>query len=311
MREEAEVLAQLSSWGRKNEWVRAAVLTSSRANPLRETDWLSDYDVELYVTELAPFRADDAWLRAFGRILVRWPLRPQETDFQEGWITRLVLFEDHVRIDFQITDRKTVPLGAYRDGYRILIDKDGLLAALPPATHDAFQIRRPSQEQYSDRVNAFWWDAAYVPKHLWRDELPFAGQMARELREGKLHPMMEWWIGVRSGWAVNTGLGGRWFKRFLDPGTWSAYEATFATAQLDDQWRGFFATVDLFSRLARDVGMRLRYPYPFEVEEKALTFFREIQRTKRPAGQDDGGRSTIGGRDCREPREDERDALPG
>ena len=206
MREEAEVLAQLSSWGRKNEWVRAAVLTSSRANPLRETDWLSDYDVELYVTELAPFRADDAWLRAFGRILVRWPLRPQETDFQEGWITRLVLFEDHVRIDFQITDRKTVPLGAYRDGYRILIDKDGLLAALPPATHDAFQIRRPSQEQYSDRVNAFWWDAAYVPKHLWRDELPFAGQMARELREGKLHPMMEWWIGVRSGWAVNPAL---------------------------------------------------------------------------------------------------------
>jgi aminoglycoside 6-adenylyltransferase len=284
VRDEETVLGQLVAWGDAVDNVRAAVLTSSRANPSREVDWLSDYDVELFVKDLGPFLADDRWLDAFGRILVRWPLRPGETDFQEGWITRLVLFEDHVRIDFQITDRQAIPPHAYRDGYRVLIDKDGLLRDLPRPTHDAYRIRCPTREEFLDRVNAFWWDAAYVPKHLWRDELPFTAQMAAELRQGKLRPMMEWWIGSECDWTATTGLGGRWFKRFLDEKTWSAYEATFATAGIEDQWRAFFALVELFSRLAREVATRLGYPYPAEVEEKAVAYFREIQRAAVPSG---------------------------
>jgi aminoglycoside 6-adenylyltransferase len=74
-----QVLTQFDRWARGNDRVRAAVLTSSRANPERETDCLSDYDIELYVADLEPFRENDMWLSAFGPIMVRWPLKPRST----------------------------------------------------------------------------------------------------------------------------------------------------------------------------------------------------------------------------------------
>ncbi len=70
MRTESQVLAQLCTWGQGDEQIRAAILTSSRGDPERETDILSDYDVELYVADLEPFRKGDQWLNTFGAIMV-------------------------------------------------------------------------------------------------------------------------------------------------------------------------------------------------------------------------------------------------
>jgi hypothetical protein len=37
--------------------------------------------------------------------MIKWPLTPMST-FDKNWITRLVLFDSGVRIDFQITAKK-------------------------------------------------------------------------------------------------------------------------------------------------------------------------------------------------------------
>jgi aminoglycoside 6-adenylyltransferase len=59
--------------------------------------------------------------------MVRWPFKPSSTGFKDGnWITRLILFKDGLRIDFQITDQLKIKEDAYANGYRILIDKDGI-----------------------------------------------------------------------------------------------------------------------------------------------------------------------------------------
>ena len=68
MRTEEEVLAQFDEWAQGNDLIRAAVLTSSRVAPERATDFLSDYDIELYVADIGPFQIDDEWLSAFGPI---------------------------------------------------------------------------------------------------------------------------------------------------------------------------------------------------------------------------------------------------
>ena len=49
MRTETEMLNQFSQWAGKNEIIRAALLTSSRADPNTTIDFLSDYDIEMYV----------------------------------------------------------------------------------------------------------------------------------------------------------------------------------------------------------------------------------------------------------------------
>ncbi len=279
MRNEKAVLNQVSSWAANNENVRAAILTSSRVDPKRTLDFLSDYDIELYVLDLKAFENDD-WLIVFGQIMVRWPLLPRFTS-KEGGLTRLVLFKDGIRIDFQILDKKQIEPDTYENGFRVLIDKDGLTSNLNPPTYTKYSIQKPTEAYFTERVNAFWWDAAYVPKHLWRDELPFAAyMMGQSVRDKSLRIIIEWTIGLQNNWTVETGLGGRWFKRYLDETTWSEYESTFATADIEDQWRAFINAVDLFTRLARHVAESLEYVYPEMLEGERRDYFERMMCTE-------------------------------
>ncbi len=281
MRTEKEVLTQFDMWAQKNDLIRAAVLTSSRVDPERETDFLSDYDIELYVADLEPFRKDDRWLNVFGPIMVRWPHRPRST-FSEEWITRLILFKDGVRIDFQISDQTSIKPDAYENGYKILVDKDDLAVSLKEPTFSKYFIRKPSREEYDTLVHEFWWNAAYVPKYLWRDELPFAASMMRQaVRDKYLRTIIEWSIGLEHGWSVDTGLGGRRFKRYLDAETWSEFMSTFAGADMEENWQAVFKAATLFGKLARIVGSDLGYNYPAQLDREMTDYYFLIRSTNR------------------------------
>jgi aminoglycoside 6-adenylyltransferase len=60
-------------------------------------------------------------------------------------------------------------------------------------------------------VCGFFWDADYVAKHLYRDELPFAKIMFNEIRQEYLYKVIDWYIGMNNDWMIDTGKGGRWF----------------------------------------------------------------------------------------------------
>jgi aminoglycoside 6-adenylyltransferase len=281
MRSEEEVLSHFVDWASENDLVRAAVLTSSRVHPDAPVDFLSDYDIELYVADLEQFQRDDEWLRAFGPILVRWPYKPRSTS-DEHWITRLVLFKDGVRIDFQITAQSHIEPDAYANGYRVLIDKDGLTRGLHEPTFSEYIIQRPSREAYDTLVHEFWWDATYVPKCLWRDELPFAKYMLdTSLRYEFLHPVVEWTIGLQNGWSVNTGINGRWFKKYLEPDLWAELASTYAGAGIEENWRAFFHMLGLFRKLAESVGEALAYDYPDDLDKEVTQYCKSIQQRDR------------------------------
>ncbi len=279
MRTEEEILVQFDGWARGNDLVRAAVLTSSRVDPKGTTDFLSDYDIELYVADIMPFQKDDEWLSAFGPIIVKWPLRPRST-FDEKWLTRLVLFKDGVRIDFQITDQTTIEPDAYDNGYRVLIDKENLTSALQEPTFSKYIIKKPSRQEYEILVHEFWWDAISVPKCLWRDELPFAKYMFDNvLRYSFLQKVVEWYIGLQNDWSVRTGICGKMFKHYLDVETWRDYESTCAGANVEENWRAFFKTIEFFRKLARAVGTGLGYDYPMELDEEVTQYCLRIRNT--------------------------------
>lgn len=283
MRTEDEVLTQFDKWAQGNDLIRAAVLTGSRVDPEGVTDFLSDYDIELYVADLAPFRKDDEWLSVFGPIMVRWPFSPRSTS-REKWLTRLVLFKDGVRIDFQITDKTEIEPDAYDNGYRVLLDKYNLTAGLNDPTFSEYIITKPSREEYDTLVHEFWWNATYVPKYLWRDELPFAKSMLGQIvRDRYLRRVVEWFIGLQNDWSVSTGVCGKWFKRYLDYETWSELESTYAGAAINENWQAFFKAVALFGKLARTVGRSLGYDYPAELDQEMLDYYSSIRNTKRCA----------------------------
>lgn len=280
MRNEPSVLSQLVTWAEQDN-IRAMILTSSRADPNRTPDILSDYDVEVYVKDTTPFTQDDTWLAYFGDVMVRWPLQPQTT-FSKDWITQLVLFEDGVRIDFQITANRSINAQSLQAGYRVLIDKDGLAAQLPPSGMSHYAITPPTAEAFTDRLNAFWWDIVYVPKALWRGEMNYAKYMLDyAIRFEKLEPLLSWYIGVQRGWSVNVGIYGRWFQNYLDAETWAHYQRTFAGSDLGDNWRALFETLSLVRRIGQHVADALGFDYLEAVDQKVTRYIHDIRQLER------------------------------
>ncbi len=279
MRTEPEILNLLKRWAVRRANVRTVILTSSRADPQRQPDVLSDYDVELFVRQVRPFIEDDAWVSDFGEIMVRWPLTPRPT-FSDDWITQLVLYRDGTRIDFQIT---TLPPGASENldhGFRILVDKDGAADHLPPPTGSRYVIQPPTAEAFEARLNAFWWDIVYVAKALRREELNYAKYMLDgAIRFDKLQPLLEWYIGLHHNWSVNPGSYGRWFHKYLDQDLWQSYQRTFAGAEWESNWRALFATIDLARRLGHTLAHALGYAYPGETDRQVTAYIEWIRDT--------------------------------
>jgi aminoglycoside 6-adenylyltransferase len=89
--------------------------------------------------------------------MTRWPYKPEST-FNDDWITRLILFTDGVRIDFQITDNLKSGPFHYNYGVKILIDKDNVLTQIPEATYSKYNVKKPSEEEYNqeEKMNAYW-----------------------------------------------------------------------------------------------------------------------------------------------------------
>ncbi len=207
-----------------------------------------------------------------------WPYAPRSTSFDEQFITRLILFKDYVRIDFQITDNTAIEPDRYLDGYHILIDKDNLTTCLRKPTFQHHIIQKPTKHAFETLVNEFWWAATYVPKYLWRDELPFAKYMLDNvMRYDYLQNVVEWYIGLQYDWSVNTGLHGKWFKNYLDEDTWTELKSTYTGAARDENWHAFFRFTKLFRRLTMFVANQLHYSYPMDVDKEVTEYCHQIQ----------------------------------
>jgi len=280
MRNESEVMTQFMNWGKKINIVRAAILTSSRVKKNENIDFLSDYDIELYVSDIS-FFMDDNWLKEFGNIMVRWPYKPRSTG-EDRWITRLILFNDGVRIDFQITDENKIDSNRYINGYKILIDKDNITADISKPTYDEFIIKKPAKEEFETVVNEFWWNVYYVPKYLWRNQITFAKYMLDYvLRYEYLNKIIDWYIACQHNWEIETGALGKYYKILLRDEEWIEFESTYVAGGINENWIGLIRLTDFFRKLAIHLSNVLGYNYPYEIDKDVMHFCKEIMNTKK------------------------------
>lgn len=62
MRKQEEVIGEIIKWAEKNDDIRAVILTGSRANPINISDLLSEYDIEIVITDANTYLNSDEWL---------------------------------------------------------------------------------------------------------------------------------------------------------------------------------------------------------------------------------------------------------
>lgn len=268
---------KIEAWAREQPDVRAALLIGSRATPQGARDRHSDHDVVLFLEPDSRMTRSDDWLNAFGRPLI--VLRESTEHRGEIVPTRLVQYRGGHRIDFtlsravflrRIADQGTLPdwLAA---GYRVLLDRDGDAARLPPPSAGAYVPRPPTAEEYRRLVEEFWWETLYVGKYVGRGELiPARYSLEVVLRYECLIPMLEWYVQIPRAWEQSVGVRGRGLRWLLEPEDRERLDATYAGDTLASHQAALEAMMGLFRDAARAVARDLGFRYPAMLDDETV-----------------------------------------
>jgi aminoglycoside 6-adenylyltransferase len=279
------VLDHLVRWASDRASVRAVLLTSTRARPDATTDLFSDFDVILAVTDPEPYFADRTWLSDFGDVLVlyRDPMRVQKDGKSFAYITQ---YEDGLKIDFTVQSTGILArvaaggvLPADLDvGYRVLLDKDGLTEGLPTPTFRAYVPEPPTEDAYQTLVEEFFHEATYVAKHLWRDDLlPAKYNLDHAMKQIDLRKMLDWLVETENEWSLSTRAYGKGMKQRLTSDVWDALERTYVGPGIEENWNALFAAIELFRDVATEVGRRLGFRYPEELDRRACGYLSSVR----------------------------------
>lgn len=164
-------------------------------------------------------------------------------------------------------------------GYEVLIDKDGLTHAMLPPSYQISIIKKPSEGQFKQLLNDFWWDTTYVAKCLARGDIFYAKFMSENvIRTDYMVPLLEWYIAMKHDWKVTTNKHGRLFKQYLYPDLWSRVEHTFSNANISHNWDSLFVMADLISEIGNKVSKDLGYTYPLQLELDVRQYLTAIQK---------------------------------
>jgi len=282
MRTEQEMLDLILGIARSEERVRAVYLNGSRANPHVAKDPWRDYDAVFVVTETRPYVEDPAWPTRFGEIaIVQEPDRMdadrgEPMDFDRSY-TWLMLFRDGNRIDLHMETVSVMQEHYGDDSLTVpLLDKDGILPALPPSDDVGYYVTRPAERIYQNSANEFWWCLNNVGKGLVRGQIPYVMRMFREIVCLQLERMTAWYIAAQYDFRVNTGMFGKYFEKYLSADQYARYLATYPKAEPEAIWEAVFTACELFSELARETGRMLGYPYLESEEAGSVEYLRRM-----------------------------------
>jgi aminoglycoside 6-adenylyltransferase len=286
--EEDPILQYVIHWADARPDVRAVILTSTLTNPNATTDRFSDYDIILAVDDVQPYYQDRGWLEDFGRVLVLYR-DPLKLTFGLEGFAYITQYEDGKKIDFMLFQAgilsqiaRQAHLPDYLDvGYVVLLDKDDLTSELKPPTYTAFIPSPPSEAEYLTIIELFFHEATYAAKHLWRDELiPAKYNLDQMMKFENLRVMLEWRMEMDHAWSLKTGAYGKGLKKRLPAEIWSALEETYVGASIQENWEAMFKTIDLFQKVAIEVGEHLGFAYPRDLHQRLmayLTWIRELE----------------------------------
>ncbi len=285
MRSEQEMFDLILATARQDERIRAVILNGSRANPNAPHDFFQDYDVVYIVTEVAPFKRNLEWIRRFGELMILQLPDDMEDPPPLGGdhYAYLMQFSDGNRIDLSIFP--LARLAELEDDSEtiLLLDKDGLFSSQePPSDHD-YLVRPPTARAYFDCTNEFWWVCPYAAKGLWRQEFTYARQMLDVYVREQLMKMLNWYVGVKTGFSCSPGKMGKYLQRYLEPELWRMLLKTYASGSYEESWNALFAMGDLFRITAVQVAEHFGYEYPHSEDRRVSAHLRHVQQLSRDA----------------------------
>jgi aminoglycoside 6-adenylyltransferase len=288
MRTQAEMMDLLMSTAQNDERIRAVIMNGSRVNPNAKRDFFQDYDIVYLVRDMETFLADHGWIKIFGEIMIMQMPKNMKLipDTEDGSFNYLMQFTDGNRIDLTLASVEKAGEVIERESQSILLlDKDRIIEPFPPVSDADFIIKPPTAQLYDNCCNEFWWICTYVAKGIWREELSYAMAVHERYERDMLFQMIEWYIGMKTGFSVSSGKCGKYFEAYLEPELWEMYRRTYSDGNYGNIWKALLTAGDLFRITAGRVGKHFGYEYPSGDDARVTTHLKHVKELPRDAAE--------------------------
>ena len=284
MRTEQEMFDLILNFAKNDGGIRAVILNGSRANPYAPKDIFQDFDIACLVKDINPYMRNANIPPYFGEILIlQEPENMGEPSPEDaGSYAYLMQLMDGNRIDlsFHAPEKWKSVTGDSQS--IVLLDKDKVVSELPPASDVDYWARKPTNKQFQDCCNEFWWMNPYVAKGLWRGELTYAKWMMEVVQE-QLMDMLTWYFGVKTDFKRAPGKQGKYIRAYVEPDIWAELERTYSDANIENNWEALFTADNLFRRVAKVVAEQFGFPYLQQDDDNVSRFIRRIKNLPRDA----------------------------
>lgn len=280
MRNEKQMMDLILSTAREDDRIRAVILNGSRANPQARRDLFQDYDIVYVVTSVEAIIQERGWFDRFGERIIQQSSNEQsdcERKPEDGFIC-MMLFTDGNRLDLYLIQADRLTELEPDSLSVLLLDKDGLIGEMAPPSLRDYEVKPPNVREYAACCNEFWWVSTYVAKGLWRDEPIYAKTMMEGPVRDMLVRMLQWQVGVRTGYTADTGKFGKYLQRYMAPDEWTSFRRTYADADPDRMWEALQTMGELFRRAGREVAAACGYAYAEEDDRLVSAHLAHVRR---------------------------------
>jgi len=280
MRNEKDIMDLIIYTAEQDDRIRAVVMNGSRTNPNVKKDIFQDYDIVYIVKDIESFTCDHSWVDLFGeRIMMQMPEdKVQPPAENTGHFIYLMQFTDGNRINLNLIPLEKIDDLLKPDSLsKLLLDKDNLIGSLPPSNDRDYHIKRPSEKEFLDTCNEFWWICMNISKGIWREELPYAMFMYEQINRNVLNRMIEWSIGIDTNFTKSAGKLGKYFKDFLEKDEWNEFLATYSDSDYENLWKSLFTMCDLFRKKAIKVAIQFNFNYQYDEDKNVTDYLQKIK----------------------------------
>ncbi len=283
MRGEQEMFELILNVARRDERIRAVILNGSRVNPNAPKDDFQDYDIVYFVNEIESLTENHGWIDVFGeRAILQMPdlmrLPGNEETSEKITFAYLMLFKDGNRIDLTLFPVKKIKTHFVLDSLSvILLDKDNLFGAIPPPSEADYLIRKPTENEFRDVCNEFWWVLPYVAKGLARGDIFYAKDALETTVRKMFMKMLEWELGARTDFSVSFGKSGKHLKHYVFSNYIDNILMTYPDSEPENIWNAVFRMAKLFEKVSRRFANEFGFEYHAEESENVVKYLENIK----------------------------------
>jgi aminoglycoside 6-adenylyltransferase len=282
---ENEMLDLILNFANLDDRIRLVLMNGSRVDPAAIHDQFCDFDIVFYVRDIKSFTRDESWIETnFGKILILqkpddWYSHLYDYESNNPFAF-LIQFQEGFRIDLTLVDVENYEKYMNentREPGKILIQKDELPGVINFLDFSKFNIKMPSEKEFQDTCNEFFWLAPYIAKGLYRKELIYVKSIMENSQYEQLYKMLNWSVLIREDSLVRTGCFSKYLYRYLTPKENEDLINCFPGSDFNDIWEKEIHAINLFTRFALFVGEHYHFQFDKQISQKIINYLFTIK----------------------------------